>query len=619
MNQTSAKDIVELLKNNIDKVAQHLLPHGVTKGQEWCVGSINGEPGESLKICLSGDKKGVWKDFATEDGGDLLNLWCDCRSLDLHRAILEVRQWLGISPIAFESKRALQWAQPKPLNKRELDMTSKIAQYLINDRKLTLDTLQHFKIQEEKDQIIFPFYVDGKLTATKYLDLNRSNGKKNIRVEPNCQPCLFGWQAVPEQLRKLVLVEGEIDAMTLHQYGLGMAVLSVPFGGGTNTNHSKHTWIECEYDRLAIYDEIYLCLDNDQAGEEATKELLERLGQYRCRIVKLPFKDANECLMEGVTVDEMKRCFESAQTQDPKELKSAGLFVEEVIEKFYPSGDIEPGYSLPWSKADGKILFRPSELSVWTGITGHGKSQCLGHIMLDCMKQGAKVCIASFELKPKTLLYRLTRQAAALRNPTKEYIRAIHTWYESCLWIFDLVGTTKTKDILEIFKYARQRYGVDVFVIDSLMKCGIADDDHDGNKRFVDQLCDFKNQYNCHIHLVAHSKKGEGEKMPPGIMDVKGTGTIVNLTDNCFSIWRNKSKEEEMRKYLNQNNAPQSLLEQADCFLRCDKQRNGEWDGAISLWFDKDSLQYLSNYSAKPTRLVEYSKNTLNTERLLVD
>lgn len=608
MNQTSAKDIVELLKSNIDGVVQHLLPNGVQKGREWCIGSINGESGESLQVCLSGDKKGVWKDFATGHGGDLLNLWCDCRSLDLHRAILEAKQWLGIAQVAFEPKRALQWAKPRSLNEQDLNLTSKVAQYLINDRKLTLDTLQHFKIGEEKNHILFPSYIDNNLINLKYLDLNRSNDKKNIRVETKCQPCLFGWQAVHKQSRKLALVEGEIDAMTLYQYGLDMTVLSLPFGGGTNATHSKHTWVEHEYDRLAIYDEIYLCLDNDQVGEEATKELLERLGHHRCRIVKLPFKDANECLMEGVTANEIKSFFESAQTQDPKELKSAGLFVEEVIEKFYPSGEGEPGYFLPWSKADGKILLRPSELSLWTGITGHGKSQCLGHVILYAMKQGAKVCIASFELKPKTLLYRLTRQAAALSNPTREYIRAIHTWYESHLWIFDLVGTTKTKDIIEIFKYARQRYGVDVFVIDSLMKCGLAEDDYNGQKQFVDQLCDFKNEYNCHIHLVAHSRKGENEKTPPGKLDIKGAGAISNLADNCFPIWRNKSKEEEIRKCTNQKDVSETVLEKPDCLLYCDKQRNGEWEGALTLWFDKGSFQYLNNYGDRPIPLVEYSK-----------
>jgi twinkle protein len=30
---------------------------------------------ESLKVHLTGDKAGIWQDFATGEGGDLLDLW----------------------------------------------------------------------------------------------------------------------------------------------------------------------------------------------------------------------------------------------------------------------------------------------------------------------------------------------------------------------------------------------------------------------------------------------------------------------------------------------------------------------------------------------------------------
>jgi hypothetical protein len=36
----------------------------VLKGQEWCVGSVSGEAGESLKVRVRGAKVGRWSDFA---------------------------------------------------------------------------------------------------------------------------------------------------------------------------------------------------------------------------------------------------------------------------------------------------------------------------------------------------------------------------------------------------------------------------------------------------------------------------------------------------------------------------------------------------------------------------
>lgn len=84
----------------------------------------------------------------------------------------------------------------------------------------------------------------------------------------------------------------------------------------------------------------------------------------------------------------------------------------------------------------------------------------------------------------------------------------------------------------------------DVFVIDSFMKLDIAEDDYKAQKVLIEQLCDFKNQHGCHIHIVVHPRKGADELRPPGKLDNKGTGAISDLADNCFTVCRNKYKEE---------------------------------------------------------------------------
>jgi twinkle protein len=608
MYKYSAKEIVGLLDHKIDQVVSHLFSNGKRKGNEWCVGSIHGEVGESLKICMTGDKIGVWSDFATGQSGDLLNLWCLSRNKTISEAILEVRQWLGIPSTTFEPERRSQWVQPEIKSERILQSNSRASRYLIYERKLTFETLNKYQIRETQNEIVFPYYVEDKLVLIKYLQIDRPKGKKEMRVTPNSKPCLFGWQVIPKDARAVVLVEGEIDAMSLYQFGIGIAILSVPFGGG---KEGKQQWLEHEFDRLAVFDDIYLCLDNDIEGQTATTALIERLGRYRCRVVKLPYKDANECLQKGVHVDEIQKCFDNAAVLDPVELKAASRYVEEVIDEFYPPNDQVIGYDLPWEKTKNKIILKPDQLSLWTGYNGHGKSQLLGHVILHAMQQGAKVCIASLELKPKRLLARLTRQAGALRLPTPEYIRAIHQWYDNHLWIFDLVGTTKTVRLLEVFKYARQRYDIDVFVIDSLMKCGVAEDDYNAQKLFIDQLCDFKNEHNCHVHLVAHPRKGADENKLPGKLDMKGSGSISDLADNCFGVFRNKLKEDEINKLAGKSPPSEGLLEKYDCLLSCDKQRNGEWEGKIALWFDPDSFQYLENRHLRAIQMISYSSRQI--------
>jgi twinkle protein len=158
------------------------------------------------------------------------------------------------------------------------------------------------------------------------------------------------------------------------------------------------------------------------------------------------------------------------------------------------------------------------------------------------------------------------------------------------LWLFDVRGTAKAKRILEVFEYARKRYGITQFVIDSLAKCGFAEDDYNGQKNFVDQITDFVRDHNCHIHLVAHGRKTENEAPAPGTLDVKGTGAITDMVDNVLSVWRNKPKEAELQK---SDKAPASVHEKPDAMIEVCKQRNGEWEGKILLWFDRPSQQYL--------------------------
>lgn len=59
-------DINNRLLSNYLQILQDWLPNGRKMGAEWCVGSLAGELGGSLKIHV---RKGVWKDFASGEGG----------------------------------------------------------------------------------------------------------------------------------------------------------------------------------------------------------------------------------------------------------------------------------------------------------------------------------------------------------------------------------------------------------------------------------------------------------------------------------------------------------------------------------------------------------------------
>lgn len=604
-----AKDLSAMLTNNVSEIARMLLPNGEKKGNEWCVGSIAGEKGESLKVHLTGPKSGVWYDFQASHGGDLLDLWAMTKRISLIEAMKEVAGYYNLAepkPSYGVSKKT--FTKPPKICLESLISSSPVHKYLSEERRLESRIIALYQIPQSNDEIIFNYFRNKELIFIKKLKLVRKNGKKEMRVSENAEPCLFGWHLIPETARSVVICEGEIDAMSFYQYGI--PALSVPFGGGRG---EKQRWIEYELDNLNRFDEIFICMDNDDAGREGAKEIIDRLGAYRCKIVELPMKDANECLVNGISADDIKYFMKKAQSLDPEELKKHIEFRVLAEERIHPIPGKFLGYVTGLENCGDSILFRPSGLSMWTGYNGHGKTLFLGQIMLNFIKQGAKICIASLELYPDELMQRTYMQASAQEAPSKGFMDKIDDWLDGKLYIFNLVGTGKISRLLEVFLYARRRYGVDVFIVDSLTTLNIAEDDYNGQKELTEMLRDFKLQYNCHIHLVAHPRKPKDEESIPGKYDIRGGGAISDLADNCFAVWRNKKKEHLLQKQARGSYLSEEELEKLskpDAFLKCDKNRHGRGkfkEGVFALWFHEQCYQYKEREGLRPKAYVDYS------------
>jgi twinkle protein len=592
-----AADLADALARDARAVARHLLPDGKEQNGEWCVGSIAGEPGKSLKVRISGGKAGTWKDFAEDRGGDLLDLWAQARHQGIAEAMREVRDYLGIREPQFEAHRPVKPNLSKPKCQAP---KSAVLDWLVDTRLIRPDVIAAYRIGEQGKTAVFPYLSPaGDLLFVKYRDAHT----KTIRAEKGGVPCLFGWQAIPADDRSVVLCEGEPDALAWATYGY--PALSVPNGA------TGHSWIDVEFENLQRFDVLYVSFDMDAPGQKGLHELVKRLGNDRCRIVELPHKDVNECLMQGIGKDAIDICIQAARTQDPEELKQAGDFTEEVVKEFWPDEDSEPGVELPWKKAHGRVKLRPGEVFILAGVNGHGKSQMAGNILLDAMHQGHRVCVASMEFRPRKWLRRLTRQACGIDLPSEQYIRHAFDWYGDKLWVFDLAGTAKAARLLEVFRYAARRYGIRFFVVDNLAKCGFDEDDHNLTKQFIDQLTDFAKEFDAHVLLCVHMRKTENENKPLGKMDIKGTGAITDMADTVATIWRNKPKENERRKHDREqekvalsDRQPFDEGEKPDALLTFAKQRNGEDEPTIALWFHGASFQFLGGPGKKPFRYV---------------
>lgn len=301
-----------------------------------------------------------------------------------------------------------------------------------------------------------------------------------------------------------------------------------------------------------------------------------------------------------------------SETEAKQKVKSASIWVQELIDRI-KSPIRQARVVMPWRKTHNLIQFRPGEVTIWGGANGQGKSLVTGQVALSLCAQGAKVCIASFEMKPIKTLERMGRQWSG-ENPdhpaykgqahAEQYLIDVYSqfkdWTDGKLFLYDQQGTVTAKQVCSVARFCAKEKGITHIFIDSLMKCVSGEDDYNGQKAFVDEMTAIARDHQIHIHLVHHIKKPANEDYKPNKYDYKGSGAITDQADNVISVWRNKSKEKLRENGKAVNDAD------PDCLLICDKQRNGDWEGSIGLWYDRHSQQYVGAAGDEPIKMFNH-------------
>jgi twinkle protein len=281
--------VEQQLCERVEEVCRHLLPNGRRHGAEWCVGSAEGERGDSFRVNLAG-KVGTWKDFAGDQkgGGNLMGLWCHVRQQPFNKSIVEAKEWLGIREDHRSVQRAVnrpvasvgsrqgpkqpgEWSDLKKVWPRCQPLTEggPVHDYLVRQRRIDSQVLEAYEVREViwwdgKWVMVFPYYAphareeqseieqaiaeNGGSAARlpswlKLEKLERVDGRKEEWVTPGAEKCLFGMQLAEHPIFKradhLLIVEGEKDALSWASYGCGlwhiagsggMLPVSVPFG-----------------------------------------------------------------------------------------------------------------------------------------------------------------------------------------------------------------------------------------------------------------------------------------------------------------------------------------------------------------------------------------------------
>lgn len=311
--------------------------------------------------------------------------------------------------------------------------------------------------------------------------------------------------------------------------------------------------------------------------------------------------------------DEMDFSVYMRATEAQTKVRPASQWIDEIKARLRSFGEEKKVY-LPWDKTKDVFDFRLGEVTLWAGQNGHGKSLLTSQVALSLLGQGQKCCIASFEMKPATTVQRMARMFCEMNPFSPEFqqgagLDAIDSlyddfgeWSDSGLWLYDQQGTADADNVIGMARYCAKELGITHIFIDSLMKCVAGEDDYNGQKSFVDELTAVARDHACHIHLIHHLRKPANESQIPDKHDNKGSGAITDMVDNVMMIWRNKPKEDDVK--INGKSAKK--FQEADTMLLCRKQRNGEDEPTIRLWFDRDAMQYVGEYGDCPMYFPNY-------------
>jgi twinkle protein len=373
---------------------------------------------------------------------------------------------------------------------------------------------------------------------------------KKFKVIGKLHDALFGWQAWPVGGRKIVITEGEIDALTVSQVqGNKYPVVSLPNGAGSV---KKSILANMEY--LKKFDEVVLMFDMDGPGREATEIAAKLLGP-RARIAELPRKDANETFIE-MGADPIIKAIWNAQARRP-----AGLYTgEEVLNMGETS--IEMGKSWPWETLTactyGK---RPHEMYLIGAGTGCGKTDAMKEDIAHNIAVHGEKCMTIFLEEPNLPLTVATVagkiDGQLYHVPGVEYDREQYEKTRQLvadnLLLFKVEDSIEPEDVIDLIREAVEGYGVKHVYLDHVtyLLDSAGDGDLAATKQLMRSLNDLNKALPFTLYYVAHLRKKdskaksheEGGRIT--LDDFAGGKAITQYANFVFGLERSQQDPEE--------------------------------------------------------------------------
>lgn len=519
------------------------------------LGNYKQAPSHNLKFeeCpFCGRKK--WKFFVKQETGQFI---CHSGSCGEKGGLAKLSGKLGITAEIKTSHSTEETKKKLILNQNDF-MTLVFQNGSINekskdvieyweDRCISLETLTKMSVFKHKYKGTAFFYrtENGKVVTVKYRCC--TNGK-SISQETGGKAIL--WNYTNATSERIIITEGEPDALSLAEIGYFDRVVSVPFGV------PNFDWIENCQEFLDSKSEIILALDNDLAGQDCIRKLSLKLDAEKLKVINLgKYKDLNEVLMlEGA--DYLRNIIDN-----PVDLKFEGIQDIGDIGRFNIN-DINR-FTTGIKELDIYTRgIKQSELLVIAGDNASGKTTLVKQLMLSAVQQEKKVWVFNGEITPEIFKEDLYLQA----NGTEKLVRVedlkvegefdwkvndenytkIDKWLSGKMKIFSSEERAIEENIKKNMIIAVTKMNCFLFVIDNLSVITFPASQplHHMQGEFVVWCKEFARKYGVSVILVNHmTKSTDTTKKTKG--NIKGSGIITDIADMVIAIHRNSDKDVE--------------------------------------------------------------------------
>lgn len=396
-----------------------------------------------------------------------------------------------------------------------------------------------------KTSIAFKHMRDGQHVHTAF----RSARDKSFWQSSGTERIFYGLDDISADTTALIICEGHCDKLAWWDAGYPNT-LSVSDGAGTG--EGKMHCLSSAHKLMERMDTVYLAFDADDVGQTTMHEYARRIGVEKCRIVRYPdgCKDANDVLRDHGS-ERLADCILLSEPHPIVGIYNASddAVFDRMTEYVAFGGD--DGFVSGFENLDRLYTPPPGTVTIWTGISGHGKSTILNHYLIAVAKR--QTCPFAlftpenmpehkFLVKLSEILLHKRKSAFALSD--LDLVRPFLAQNVDVIYPEEMT----IDSILSLMRASILQRGTRMCVIDpwNMIESSRPKDISETEyvSEVMSKLSTFSKRSNVAVHLVAHPTKyknysGGDEEPKPHLNDIATSGNFRNKCDFGISVWRN--------------------------------------------------------------------------------